>query len=41
MPKKPIFLYKGSSLNPNDMRKIGDITKDELEINVDYFWYFY
>ena len=37
MPKKPIFLYKGSSLNPNDMRKIGDITKDELEINVDYF----
>ena len=37
MPKKPIFLYKGSSLNPNDKRIIGDITKDELEITVDYF----
>ena len=37
MPKKPIFLYKGCSLNPNDMRKIGDITKDDLEITVDYF----
>ena len=37
MPKKPIFLYKGCSLNPNDTRKIGDITKDNLEINVDYF----
>ena len=37
MPKKPIFLYKGCSLNPNDMRKIGDISKDDLEITVDYF----
>ena len=37
MPKKPIFLYKGCSLNPNDIRKIGDITKDDLEITVDYF----
>ena len=37
MPKKPIFLYKGCSLNPNDMRKIGDISKDNLEITVDYF----
>ena len=37
MPKKPIFLYKGCSLNPNDIRKIGDVTKDNLEITVDYF----
>ena len=37
MPKKPIFLYKGNSLNPNDKRKIGDISKDDLEITVDYF----
>ena len=37
MPKKPIFLYKGSSLNPNDKRIIGDITKDELEITVDNY----
>ena len=37
MPKKPIFLYKGCSLNPNDNRKIGDITNEDLEIIVDYF----
>ena len=37
MPKKPIFLYKGTSLNPNDKRKIGDLTKDYLDITVDYF----
>ena len=36
-PKKPIFLYKGCSLNPNDKRKIKEITKDDLEITVDYF----
>ena len=24
MPKKPIFLYKGTSLNPNDRRKISE-----------------
>ena len=37
MPKKPIFLFNGSSLNPNDKRKIKDITGDDLEITVDYF----
>ena len=37
LPKKPIFLYKGSSLNPNDKRKVGDITNDYFEIIVDYF----
>ena len=37
LPKKPIFLYKGCSLNPNDKRKIGDITNDYFEIIVDYF----
>ena len=37
MPKKPIFLYKGTSLNPNDKRKIGDLSLDEIEITVDYF----
>ena len=37
MPKKPMFLYKGNSLNPNDRRKIGDISKDDIEITVDYF----
>ena len=37
MPKKPIFLYKGSSLNPNDKRKIGELSLDEIEITVDYF----
>ena len=37
MPKKPIFLFKGSSLNPNDKRKIGDLSLDEVEIIVDYF----
>ena len=37
MPKKPIFLYKGNSLNPNDSRKIGDITNDYMEITVDFF----
>ena len=37
MPKKPIFLYKGNSLNPNDKRKIGDLSLDEIEITVDYF----
>ena len=38
MPKKPIFLYKGCSLNPNDRRKIRDITKDDdFEITVDFF----
>ena len=37
MPKKPIFLYKGNSLNPNDKRKIGDISKDDIEITVYYF----
>ena len=38
MPRKPIFLIKGNSLNPNDNRKIGDISNhDYIEINVDYF----
>ena len=37
MPKKPIFLYKGTSLNPNDKRKIGDLSLDEIEIIVDFF----
>ena len=37
MPKKPIFLYKGTSLNPNDKRKISDISKHGLEIVVDFF----
>ena len=38
MPRKPIFIIKGNSLNPNDNRKIGDITNnDYIEINVDYF----
>ena len=37
MPKKPLFLYKGCSLNPNDKRKIGDIANDYLEITVDFF----
>ena len=37
MPKKPIFLYRGSSLNPNDNRKIGELSLDEIEITVDYF----
>ena len=37
MPKKPIFLYKGTSLNPNDKRNLGDLSLDEIEITVDYF----
>ena len=37
MPKKPIFIYKGCSLNPNDKRKIGEVTKNNFEITVDYF----
>ena len=38
MPRKPIFVIKGNSLNPNDNRKIGDISNDVyIEINVDYF----
>ena len=37
LPKKPIFIYKGCSLNPNDKRKVGDLTSDNFEITVDYF----
>ena len=37
MPKKPIFLFKGTSLNPNDRRKIRDLSLDEIEITVDFF----
>ena len=37
MPKKPIFLYKGTSLNPNDKRKISELSRYRLEIVVDFF----